>query len=330
LAEQAQSPRRRFSLFWRVFATNAAILLVAGAVLSLSPASVPSPTSVSEITVLVLGLASMLVVNAFLLRRAFSALGRLTALMKRVDPLQPGERIPTYSSDAEVVELTLAFNQMLERLEVERRESARSTLAGQEAERKRLARELHDEISQSLTAIMLEVGRAARDAPSELAEQLERSHETARSSLEEVQRIVRELRPEALDDLGLASALAVLSERVSEQTGLRIVRRFDPNLTALGPEAELVVYRVAQESLTNTVRHANASEAQLKLERTATGTVLTVSDNGRGLDGNWSPGKGMRGMRERALLIGAELSVESPDGHGVEIRLALPAEVTRP
>jgi two-component system sensor histidine kinase UhpB len=328
LAEHAQPQRQRLSLFWRVFATNAAVLLLAGAILSLSPASVPSPTSISEIAVLVVGLAVMLFVNALLLSRAFSPLGRLTTLMGRVDPLRPWQRIPTYSKDAEVVKLTLAFNQMLERLEAERRESARSTLAGQEAERKRLARELHDEISQSLTALLLEVGRAAKDAPPRLADQLARAQETASTSLEEVQRIVRELRPEALDDLGLASALAVLSDRLSEQTGLRIVRKLDPGLPALDPDEELVVYRIAQESLTNIVKHAKATQAVLKLERTSGGTMLSVRDDGRGLDGTSSAGKGMRGMRERAFLIGAELSVESPPGAGVEVRLTLPTEET--
>jgi two-component system sensor histidine kinase UhpB len=311
------------SLFWRVFATNAGVLLVAGGILSLSPASVPAPTSISEVAVLFLGLTVMLMVNALLLRRAFAPLGRLTALMRRVDPLSPGERIPSYSRDAEVVELTHAFNQMLDRLEAERRESARSALAGQESERQRLARELHDEISQGLTAVLLQLGRVAKHVPPELGDELESAEQAARSSLEEVQRIVRELRPEALDDLGLTSALAILTDRVSEQTGLRIVRKLDPDLPALSPEEELVVYRIAQESLTNVVKHASASEAVLELERTPTGTSLSVRDDGCGLDGRWNDGKGIRGMRERALLIGAELSVESPPDGGVEVRLML-------
>jgi two-component system sensor histidine kinase UhpB len=329
LTERAQPQGQRLSLFWRVFATNAAVLLVAGAILSLSPASVPAPTSVSEIAVLLLGLAAMLVVNALLLRRAFFPLARLTALMGRIDPLHPGERIPTYSRDVEVLELTHAFNEMLDRLEAERRESARSTLAGQESERKRLARELHDEISQSLTALLLEIGRAARDAPPELANGLVSAQDAARSSLEEVQRIVRELRPEALDDLGLPSALAVLSDRVSQQTGLRVVRSLDPDIWALSPEEELVIYRIVQEGLTNVAKHARASVAELTLRCTPAGTVLTVKDNGCGFNGRLStPGKGIRGMRERALLIGAELSVESPAGGGLEIRLILPNEST--
>jgi two-component system sensor histidine kinase UhpB len=282
------------------------------------------------VAVLIVSLATMLLVNALLLRRAFSPLERLAALMRRVDPLRPGERIPPYSRDREVLELTHAFNQMLDRLEAERRESARSALAGQESERKRLARELHDEISQTLTALLLEVGRAAKDAPPELADRLASAQETARSSLAEVQRIVRELRPEALDDLGLATALDVLSDRVSEQTGLRIASRLEADLPPLRPEEELVVYRVAQESLTNVVRHAEASLTELKLEHTSAGTVLSVRDNGRGLDGRTNAGKGIRGMRERAFLIGAELSLQSPPGGGVEVRLVLPTRGTRP
>jgi len=328
LAELVQPQRQRFSLFWRVFATNAGILLVAGGILSLSPASVPAPTSISEIAVLLLGLTIMLVVNVLLLRRAFFPLERLTALMRGVDPLRPGARIPIYGKDAEVVELTDAFNQMLDRLEAERRESARSTLIGQEAERKRLARELHDEISQTLTALLLQLGRAARNAPPELRDELGSAGQAARASLEEVQRIVRELRPEALDDLGLASALAVLSDRISEQTGLRMVRTCDPHLPPLDPEEELVFYRIAQESLTNVVKHAEASEVMLRLERTASGRTLSVRDNGRGFNRGWNAGKGIRGMRERALLIDAELLVESPPDGGVEVQLRLPAKET--
>ncbi len=329
LPDRARPQSQRLSLFWRVFATNAAVLIVAGAILSLSPASVPSPTSLSEIAVLVLGLTIMLVVNAVLLRRAFYPLGRLTVLMRRIDPLYPGERIPVYSRDAEVVELTHAFNQMLDRLEDERRESARSTLAGQESERKRLARELHDEISQTLTALLLQLGRGKASAPPGLREELTNAQQAARSSLEEVQRIVRELRPEALDDLGLPSALAVLSDRVSEQTGVRIVHRLSSHLPSMTPESELVVYRIAQESLTNVVKHAGVSEAVLELDYSDARTTLRVRDKGCGLNASRRAGKGIRGMRERAMLIGAELSVGShPDG-GVEVRLTVPEEKRR-
>jgi two-component system sensor histidine kinase UhpB len=324
-SEHAQ-PRRRLSLFWRVFATNAAVLTIAGATLSLSPASIPAPSSLEEIVVLLTGLAVMLVVNLLLLRRTFSPLARLTGLMRRVNLLHPGDRIPIYGEDAEVVELTEAFNQMLDRLEAERRESARSTLAGQEAERQRLARELHDEISQTLTALLLQLGRAAKNAPSDIRNDLTGAQEAARASLDEVQRIVRELRPETLDDLGLATALGVLSERVTEHTGIRVARKLDHDLPALTPEEELVAYRIAQESLTNVVKHAHASQAELRLERTPAGVTLSIRDDGRGLDGQLIVEKGIRGMRERALLIGARLTIDSPKAGGVQVRLSLPRD----
>jgi two-component system, NarL family, sensor histidine kinase UhpB len=325
MLERGQPQRQRLSLFWRVFATNAGVLIVAGGILSLSPASVPAPTSLSEIAVLILGLGAMLMVNALLLRRTFAPLTRLTALMRRVDPLSPGERIPVYSRDAEVVELTRAFTQMLDRLQAERRESARSALAGQESERQRLARELHDEISQGITAVLLQLGRMAKRSPPELLSELDSAQGAARASLEDVQRIVRELRPEALDELGLISALAILADRISDQTGLRITRELDPHVPTLSPDEELVVYRIAQESLTNVVKHAAASKAVITLEGTPSGVSLSVRDDGCGLDGRSTAGKGIRGMRERALLIGAKLSVESPPDGGVEIRLVLEA-----
>src|ERR671917_733374 len=115
--------RRRVSLLWRLLATNAAVIGSAMLFLSLSPARVPSPGSVESVLVLIGGMTVMLLANLFLLRRALSPLRRLTDLMHRVDPLRPGERIPVYTHDAELMELTQAFNDMLGRLEAERRES---------------------------------------------------------------------------------------------------------------------------------------------------------------------------------------------------------------
>jgi signal transduction histidine kinase len=213
--------------------------------------------------------------------------------------------------------------------EAERRrmalESARSTLAGQEAERQRLARELHDEIGQTLTALLLQLGRAAKEASPDVVQRLGDAQEAARASIGEVQRIVRELRPEALEDLGLATALTVLANRVQEHTGLRIVRRLEHDLPALSRDEELVAYRVAQEALTNVVRHAEASRAELRLERTRDGVSLSVTDDGRGMDGA-NAGTGIRGMQERALLIGARLAIDSSESGGSEVRLTFPRE----
>jgi two-component system sensor histidine kinase UhpB len=310
------------TLLWRVFATNAAVLVVATLILVLSPITVSFPIALTEIAVVSAGLAVMLVVDLLLLRRAFAPLGRLTAFMRRVDPLRPGERAGLEAADPEVRELTGAFNDMIDRVETERRDSARRALAAQEAERARIARELHDEIGQALTAVVLQLERAARRTDAPVRDEVEEAREAVRESLEEVREIARRLRPEALDDLGLASALAALTLDVSRRTGLRIERRIEPGLPALSPEEELVVYRVAQEGLTNVARHAGATHAWIALKRQEGGVALEVRDDGHGFPPRVE-GAGLRGMRERALLVGADLAVESGNGTGTVVRLKL-------
>ena len=317
-----ESPR--LSLFWRVFLTNAAVLLVGWGVLAFSPATLESPLALWEGAVGLAGLAVMLVVNLLLLRRVFAPLSRLTALMRRADPLRPGPRIPVYGEDAEVVELTQAFNEMLGRLERERRESAGRVLSAQEAERRRLARELHDEIGQRLTAVLLQLEHSSRRLPDGVARELSETRETARASLEELRRIVARLRPVALEDLGLVSAITELGDRLTAHSAVRVVRKLDPELPELSPDVELVIYRVAQEGLTNAARHARATTVELYLERSGRGVRLRVADDGRGLDGA-REGGGIRGMRERALLIGARLEIGQSEQGGVEVRLNVPS-----
>jgi two-component system sensor histidine kinase UhpB len=309
-------------LLWRILATNATVITAAVAALAFSPAHIPEPANVRSALVVVGGLAVVLVANLFLLRRALTPLRRLTELMGRVDPLRPGERIPIYGTDSEVVELTEAFNEMLLRLETERRESTNRTLAAQEAERLRIARELHDEIGQRLTAILLQLSRSSTNASPPVREQLGEAMETARSTLDEVRTIAAQLRPVALDDLGLISALGVLAEQMSEQSGVEVDARFSQDLPQLGQDGELVVYRVAQEALTNAVRHAEANSIRLDLSATPDSVLLSVRDDGKGLNGAF-PGNGVRGMRERALLVDATLAIEDAD-RGTEVLLRVP------
>ena len=312
------------SLFWRVFLFNAAVFVVGTIVLALSPATVSFPVQVTEAIVLVVGLTAMLLLNLALVRLSFSPLERLTSLMRRVDLLAPEQRLDA-SGPTEVRELGRVFNEMLERLEDERRESARRALAAQESERERVAHELHDEVGQMLTAVVLQLNDlAARVAP-ELREEVLRAQEAARRGLDEVRRVARQLRPEALDHLGLVSALTALTRRFAEQTHITVRRRIDP-LPSLTAEVELVLYRVVQESLTNVARHAHASSIEVRLTQTQSGIELRVRDNGHGLDGASGNGYGIRGMRERAMLLGGELVVANRDGGGVEVCLTLPLE----
>ncbi len=320
LSAPQRSGRTAIPLFWRLFLPNAAVLAAACAFLIAAPPN-------GRVPVLVGGLAVMLVTNLVLMRWAFAPLQRLFALMSRVDPLTPGQRLTVGGPQSEVTELTRAFNDMLDRLESERRDRARRALAAQESERRRVAGELHDEIGQALTALMLELDRMARSAPAELQEEIAYARGTAESSLEDVRRIARRLRPEALDDLGLVSALINLTERIGQASGVAIERRLERTLPALSAEAELVLYRIAQESMTNAVRHARASRVELTLAHVDGRVRLEVADDGAGFDIAAARGAGgIRGMRERALLVGARLQIDSAPGAGTRVRLEVDAD----
>jgi two-component system sensor histidine kinase UhpB len=174
---------------------------------------------------------------------------------------------------------------------------------------------------------MLELDRMARAAPAELQEELAYARETAAASLEDVRRIARRLRPEALDDLGLVSALINLCERIEQATGVTIDRHLDRSLPSLSGEAELVIYRIAQESITNAVRHSGASRIELALDKEGTGVRLSVADDGNGFDAARDGGEGgIRGMRERALLIGARLDITAEPARGTRVELQVDAE----
>ncbi|HEX7082787.1 MAG TPA: ATP-binding protein, partial [Gaiellaceae bacterium] len=155
----------------------------------------------------------------------------------------------------------------------------------------------------------------------------EETKQAVRQALEEVRRIARELRPEMLEHLGLVSALTELSRRFAESSGVPVERRFADELPALSDEAELAVYRVAQESLTNVARHAGARHVTLSLDPGPGSVVLTVADDGRGLAGAAEANGhgGLRGMRERALLVGGALAIKPAPAGGVEVRLEVPA-----
>ena len=305
----------RLPLLWRVFAINAALLVAATLLLALTPVTVHARIAIVEGLDLAVALAVMLAANLLLLRHTLRPIGRLVERMRKIDLLQPGQRIPEQGG-VEVTELTQTFNEMLERLEAERRESGQRALRAQEAERRRIASGLHDEVGQVLTGVLLRLDD-------------DETKQAVRQALDEVRRIARELRPEMLEQLGLVSALTELSRKFAESSGVQVERDFTGNLPPLSDDAELAVYRVAQESLTNIARHADASRVELALQPGPDSVVLRVVDNGRGMP---SPDTfavnghgGLRGMRERALLVGGALAVKRGSQGGVEVRLEVPA-----
>ncbi|HLY51050.1 MAG TPA: ATP-binding protein [Solirubrobacteraceae bacterium] len=310
------------SLLWRVFVANIVLLVAAVAALAWAPVTVHRVATPRELVILAVGLVLVLAVDLVLLRRVLAPLRRLAALMGTVEPDQPGRRAePPETGGREVVALAEALNSMLDRLEDERRESGRRALVAQEGERARIARELHDEVGQTLTAVALRAEQAAAQ-PSRQNEALGEIAETVLRSLEDVHRIGRELRPEALDDLGLVNALIVMCSRLARQGGVRIRRELDAQLPPLTEEVELVLYRVAQEALTNALRHSGGGEVKVSLHSSDGRVTLTVADNGTGLPKTRREG-GLLGMRERAMLIGADLDISST-ARGTRIRLSVP------
>ena len=313
------------SLFWRVCLINGVVFAAGTAVLAASPATVSTPVLATEAVVLAVGLAVILLANGALLRATLAPLDRLRHLMEGVDLLQPGQRLPEAGTGV-VSDLIRSFNAMLARLEAERSSSSALALAAQEAERHRVARELHDEVGQSLTAVLLGLSRVADRVPADLAPEVLLVQETARASLDEVRQVARRLRPGVLDDLGLVSALTSLVTEHARLTGAEVCRRFSSDLPALGAQAELVVYRVAQEALTNVARHAGAGRVVVELCATLPGdaVLLRITDDGRGLGRGSPEGAGIRGMRERAMLVGATLTVGTHAEGGTELLLLVP------
>jgi two-component system sensor histidine kinase UhpB len=318
------SDRMGLSLFWRVCLINATVFAVGVLVLVASPATVSWPIVTSEALVLLVWLITITVANAALLRTVLSPLDRLRHLMDDVDLLRPGQRLPETGNGA-VADLIHTFNAMLDRLEAERATSTQRALAAQEGERRRVAQELHDEVGQSLTAVLLGLRSVADRAPADLRGQVGVVQEAARSSLHEIRHVVRRLRPGVLDDLGLCSALASLASEHARLTGAEVCHRLDAPTSTLDAQSELVVYRVAQEALTNVARHAEARRVSIELTGSpdSGAVLLRVEDDGRGMSGA-PEGAGLRGMRERALLVGAALDVCTREAGGTEVRLLVP------
>jgi two-component system sensor histidine kinase UhpB len=313
----------RRSLFWRVFAVNAGLLGVIAVLLLLSPVEIDAPIKATQALIVLGGLVITVAANAVLLRRAIAPLERLARRMDSVDLLRPRQRVPVGRGD-EVGRVIAAFNRMLDRLETERHQSGRRVLAAQEAERIGIARDLHDEVGQLLTGVLLQLNSIAEAAP-EHREELDQSREAVRRALDEVRRISSELRPEMLEHLGLVSALTELSTTFGRVSDVEVERHFDQSLPPLTPDTELAVYRIAQESLTNVARHSGATHVTITLECSFDSLVLRVVDDGGGFDGAPAEHGGLRSMRERALLIGGALAIKEAPGGGVEVRLEVPA-----
>ena len=318
---------KRPALLTQVLAVNA--LLITATVFAASVAASLHAEPFIErkrFLVLVAALMAMVLLNGWLLRRRFAPLGELITAMEGLDfgGRDTRERIPTANVE-EVVRLHQAFDRMLERLEAERSRTATAVLQAQEGERARLARDLHDEANQALTGVLLRLEATAQHAPPQLRDELRETQAVATRAMGELVHLARELRPIALDDLGLGAALRTQIADFGRRAGIETTLALpQAGLEDLDSDEQLVVYRVVQEGLSNVAQHAGARNVRVDVERRSEGTVVRVADDGEGFTSGEQPnGLGLTGMRERAVLAGGRLDVSSSPGAGTTIQLRL-------
>jgi two-component system, NarL family, sensor histidine kinase UhpB len=288
--------------------------------------AIGGPPLTFAVIVVLLAAVAGLATGLLIMRRRRAPLERLIEEMEKVDLSRPGPLLPRsidgVGETEEVERIELAFLRMMRRLEAERRRAGSAALQAQEQERTRVARDLHDEVNQSLTGLLLRLEAAREAAPPELEAELAETKALANQAMKELLSLARQLRPTALDDLGLTAAIAGQVEQLARG---EIEAEFaaEGDFSDLDDDIQLVVYRVAQEALSNATRHSGAKHIAVELRRdSADGVELEVSDDGRGFAFDESEGGlGIAGMRERALLIGAELTIESRPDHGTTVRL---------
>ena len=330
----------RVPLFYKILIANAAIVIlgtVAGTTATLEfVRAEPGQSPVWLAGALALfGVVATVLVNAFILRLALSPLKLLeetAACVQRgeLDARAPLSRI----GDPELDRLIRTFNGMLDTLATYRqrlRDVAARALNAEEEERKRIARELHDETAQLLAALLIRV-RLARGADDPQARQrlFEEMRDQITAALEGVRRFARGLRPPALDELGLVVALESHARGLHDSVGLDVQVDADPLDGLLSPQAELALYRIVQESLSNVIRHAAATHARVHLTHEGGLVTATVEDDGRGfpvrrvMAGSGNRGLGLFGMQERASYVGGHVEIHSREGHGTQVRATIP------
>jgi two-component system sensor histidine kinase UhpB len=320
---------RRRALFSQVMAVNVALICAAALAAGLLGGLDPDQT---ERVLVVIGISATLglLANLVLLRARFTPLEDLIEDMEKVDLSRPRANIPSSidgkGETAEVERIELAFLRMLRRLEAERRRASSAALRAQEEERARVARDLHDEVNQALTGVLLRLEATRESAPPELAAELAETRALANQAMEELLSLARQLRPTALDDLGLEAAIGGQVEEIGRR---EIEAGFDSegDFSDLDDDVQLVVYRVAQEALSNASRHSQAGRVAVSLSRNGSVVELKVSDDGRGFSfAAAEKGLGIAGMRERALLVDGDVEIHSRPNEGTTVWLRVDLE----
>lgn len=220
---------------------------------------------------------------------------------------------------------TLRLERELDQRRADLQELSTLLLRAQENERRALARELHDEVGQSLSAILMETeGAECTDQPTEIREHLSSIRTLAERTINQVRDLALLLRPSMLDDLGLAPALNWHARETSKRTGRNVMVSADDTIDSLPEDHQTCIYRIVQEAVNNAVRHANPRSIQVSVRKQGTKVDVTVQDDGAGFDTRVMRGLGLLGMEERVRRLGGRLQINSEPGQGTLIQAAIP------
>ncbi|MGH2507026.1 MAG: HAMP domain-containing sensor histidine kinase [Ktedonobacteraceae bacterium] len=342
-ASTSEKPVGRLSLFEKVILVNV-LMLIGEALIGLWVTShaLESRHYLIDTAFIVGATVLSLCMNILLLRASFQPLLSLLATIRTISAGKTRARASSLPTDTEIGELAQAFNGMLDRLEHARREQAMLILQAQEEERRRVALELHDESSQNLTALLVhtEILQQALLAlpPSALTPEtrellrsgLQQLTHLSQHTLESIRTLALQLRPAVLDDLGLHAALRWLAEDCRERLHMQVdLVLHTPSTTAYPALYETTLFRVAQESLTNVTRHAQATHVSMTLQQDEQHIELRIHDNGQGYETSQRrSGLGISGMQERVSLLNGTFSLISGAGQGTTVITTLPLPAT--
>jgi two-component system sensor histidine kinase UhpB len=322
-------------VFYKVLFANSLIIFVGatgGTWLATHLNNSPVATPASLVTFITIGWLVSVALNFVVLQIAFRPLTELQKVMARVQSGEHSLRARLTGADPQADQMAQAFNMMLEAIDDATRLRASQIINAQEQERKRIARELHDETSQVLTSLLislavLEESLTTPEARERIADTRRLAHQTLRA----IRSLSIDLRPSALDDLGLLPALRWYVKEYQKKCSIEVDFVSSGFKERLPAEMETALYRIVQEALTNTARHAQAKRVSIMLKEGEKEIEGIISDDGIGFDIEAlrkSPdnerGLGLAGMTERAVLLDGSLDIASRPGHGTTITVHIP------
>ena len=339
--QKQQKPHRTLKIllgipiFYRVLIANSLIIFVGatgGTWLATHLNASPYATPMSLIIFVTIGWLVSIALNFVVLQIAFRPLTELGKVMKRVRAGERSLRAPLTGIDAQADQLAEAFNMVLEALDEASRLRASQIIQAQEQERQRIARELHDETSQVLTSLLISLTLLEKSVETrEARERIADTRALAHSTLRAIRNLSIDLRPSALDDLGLLPALRWYVKEYQKKCSIEVDFHATGLKERLPAEMETALYRIVQECLTNTAKHANANRVTITLKEETDRVYARITDDGDGFDYEAllrTPGQerglGLAGMNERAVLLDGTLAIHSTPGSGTIIEVSIP------